>query len=78
MKRSSMKASRKNVQPEIERLQNQARQHVLSLSLKVKVKVSTAGVDIVSFSATGVQNSEFTIGNAKFQVQNSDRGIQTG
>ncbi len=41
----------------------------LTLSLKVKVKVSSAGIDIVSFSATGAQNSEFTIGNAKFQVQ---------
>jgi hypothetical protein len=41
----------------------------LTLNLKVRVKVSPAGIDIVSFSATGVQNTQFTLGNAKFQVQ---------
>lgn len=41
----------------------------LRFNVGIKVKVDSTGVNIVSFSATGVQNSAFTIGNATFQVQ---------
>ncbi len=40
----------------------------LSLELGMKVKVSAAGAEIVSFSATGKQGSAFSIGNATFQI----------
>lgn len=41
----------------------------LSLSLGAKVRVSSSGVSVESFSATGVQNSSFTIGNASLQIK---------
>lgn len=41
----------------------------IRFNVGIKVKVDSTGVNIVSFSATGVQNSAFTIGNATFQVQ---------
>jgi hypothetical protein len=41
----------------------------IRFNVGLKVKVDSSGVSIVSFSATGVQNSAFTIGNATFQVE---------
>jgi hypothetical protein len=41
----------------------------LALSLEMKVKVSLSGVEVVSLSATGQQNTKFSIGNATFQVK---------
>lgn len=41
----------------------------LSLSVGAKVRVSSSGVSVESFSATGVQNSAFTIGNASLQIK---------